>query len=543
MGRLGATAFALAATVAPWTPLQAAKADFERCDSLRAPGGKGDGMAAPASSFGFFSGATGTQGDIAACTAALADPRLLPQQNVRRAHLLRARAIARLAAGDPDGALADIDAAASATQALMPDPLFARSMGVSFTLARAAIWQAKGDRAKAASLAQAASGARPYAVSVQAVAAAILQQSGDPAADGASPYQSLLPLVPEALKQQFAAEVEAGHFEKAAKLYSRFSNDFPASAGTNVFLPDIRALVFAVVTDTGAAYSYAATGKAERARSILADARRKIDAGLRAIPGKDGVLPPPNPLAEPLNTLLSQWTTLTNARIAVAEKRPMDALNALVGNAVPVHAAGLDLLTSLRAALPEAQRDLAPKPDGLAARLAEQRKARQLDVQALRKAFPVPETGETLSKYKQSRRSILNGFIAAGYVPDGFRSKTDAASGITTVEYTGQSTSSPVVEEMTLLHAADLARQQGKRGLLIVARRDYSRMLNTTRGYGAIPVSSRPAGFKAELDVRFVDPASLPAGLEAERDRILDAERVYADLSRIYIPPADTGAP
>jgi hypothetical protein len=229
---------------------------------------------------------------------------------------------------------------------------------------------------------------------------------------------------------------------------------------------------------------------------------------------------------------------LIEGRIAIAENRSTDALKALVGQAVSVDAVGVDLLIALRAALPEAQRVLSPDPDALKAKLAEQKKQdRKFIVETLQRALPEAETSNRITDYKKSSKPLLSRLLLVGkaYQPDGFRSKVDAATGTTTVEYIGAEASATVVEELTLLHAADLARKQGKAGLLIVARRDFSRTLTTTRGFSAIPISSRPVGFKTEMDVQFVDPANLPTALASESDRVLLAEKVYANLAPIYI--------
>ena len=71
-----------------------------------------DGLGSPANSMrmGFYASGS-EQSTIAACDAALAHPKLLPTQALRRARLLRARATAHLKANDLPEALADIDPA------------------------------------------------------------------------------------------------------------------------------------------------------------------------------------------------------------------------------------------------------------------------------------------------------------------------------------------------------------------------------------------------------------------------------------------------
>src|SRR5687767_5717355 len=82
------------------------KQDFVDCDGLKRPGKSDDGMRAQASRDGFggmlFGLSQVRAGErIAACTRALASPRLLAGQSLRRAHLLRARAAAQIEASQP----------------------------------------------------------------------------------------------------------------------------------------------------------------------------------------------------------------------------------------------------------------------------------------------------------------------------------------------------------------------------------------------------------------------------------------------------------
>ncbi len=534
---------ALAIYVQP-TSADAAKSDFEWCDGLTAPRSKGDGMGQPAPNIRGFVG-TGRPSDVndlakvSACTRALADPKLLPTQTLRKVSLVRARALGYFGSGDHDKALAEIDSAEAAGAALAADPLYARSMAISFALARAAIWTAKGDAAKAAGFAQGAANARPYSSRVQAAVTSILRQSSAEDASGTSPFARLLPLSPEAVADQFSYLVSKSRFDLAAKQYPRIKLAFPKlSAGlpfSTGFLRADETLLRSIIISLDGAYAFAATGDVTRAKTILADTRTQFDEARKPVVKPDGTAPLPSRIEGALKSYVEQWSMMIEARIAIQEKRPSDALKALVGQAVPVSSAGVDLLTALRTALPEAQRALAPDPDALKAKLAEQRKENSINADGLQRALPGAETSNRAADYKKSSKPLLSRLLLVGsaYAPDGFRSKTDAATNVTTVEYLGAQASAAVVEELTLLHAADLARQQKKAGFVILARRDFTRTLTTTQY--STPISSRPAGFKTELDVQFVDPANLPATLGAEADRVLIAEQVYANLAPIYI--------
>jgi hypothetical protein len=525
------------------TNANAAKADFETCDGLRAPGSKGDGMESAPSDFYGFRGRIPTNwtAQIAACNRALADPKLLPTQTLRKVNLLRARALGYFGSGDHDKALVEIDSAEVAGATLAADPLYARSMAISLALTRAAIWTAKGDVIKATGFARLASDARPYSNRVQSVVTSILRQNRIDGLGGASPFARLLPLAPESVSDQFSYLISNSRFDLAVKQFPRLKTEFPKIDGSVLFsnnfsLPEEK-LLKSLIVSLESAYAFAATGDATRAKAILADTRTKFGEAIKPVVNPEGVVQPASRLEGPLKNFVEQWSMLIEGRIAVNEKRPTDALKAIVGQAVPVSSAGLDLLTTLRTALPEAQRPLAPDPEALATKLAEQRKVDAINVEALQRALPAAETSNKIADYKKSSKPLLSKLLLVGkaYAPDGFRSKVDAATGIATVEYLGAQASATVVEELTLLHAADLARKQGKAGFLIVARRDFSRTLTTTRGYSSIPISSRPAGFKTEMDVQFVDPTNIPLALASEADRVLLAEKVYTNLAPIYI--------
>jgi hypothetical protein len=453
---------------------------------------------------------------------------LLPEQTLRRANLLRARAFAYLASGQPDNALADIKAAEAATADLRSDPLFARSMGVSFTLLRAMIWQVKGDGAQANALAQIAAGARPYSISVQSIAAKIIQSAPSPHA-AASPYQALAALMPEARALQFSSEIDLGHFAQAARLYGPLMQAPPRgrpSTPDSFFAESQRRLALPLIS-AKAAYAYAATGQPDAAHAAMAHAQ---DQAKEAFSTQTTFASAPQVNA--LTTMIAQWTVLTNARLALAQQRPADALTMLAHQSLPVNAAMLDLMLGLQKA-PTGERTHTIDPAKIEAMIKAQQQSRKLNIDSLKLALIPPETSRRLVDYKQSHRSVLNGFVASGYVPDGFRSKLDQTTGLTTVEFNGQSASSPVVEEMTLLHAADLARQQGKSGMVIEARRDYTKVKTVTRRGFDYPISSRAAGYKTELDIRFVDRASVSSDPGA--DRVLDVTQVYGALSPVYI--------
>lgn len=482
------------------------------------------------------------QAIVGYCTRALSDPKLLPTHNLRKANLMRARAVAYLGLNEHDKALADVDAAEAAGAALTTDPLYVRSMGASLAMVRAAIWSAKGDLAKSLAFAQSAADARPYSSRYQSIVSALLQRNRIETIGESLAFARLLPVSPDATFGQMSYLTSNGRFAAVAKFYPRLKLEFPNAAGPSYFSNQLstneETLLRSVFSALDGAYAFAATRDVRRARQILAELETGISAALKPPPvvekGPRLIINPR--LEAALRSIVEQRTMMINARIAIEEKQASEALKAIVGKELPTTAASVEFLTALRDALPEAQRALAPDPTPLRKAVEEAQLKDQISATTLRQLLPAIETGNRAANYKKANTSILPKllYVGQGYAPSGFKSKRDETTGITTVEYLETGNSADAVEELTLLHAADLARQQGKAGLIIIDRRDFSRTLTTS--INGSPTSSRPAGFKTELDVRFVDPAALPADLALEGDRVLRADKVYSELARIYIP-------
>ena len=85
--------------------------------------------------------------------------------------------------------------------------------------------------------------------------------------------------------------------------------------------------------------------------------------------------------------------------------------------------------------------------------------------------------------------------------------------------------SAALVEEMTLLRAAEVMRAAGKTNFVIVERKDYSRRLVSSQ-YG-VETSSVPTGFKTELVIRPIDAAADATGA-------LDAVAIIDALGPLY---------
>ena len=153
---------ALACALAPSVAM-ASPQPFQLCDGYGTPTENGDGMTKEARGlFGLFAplGSAGNTrrstpslgaSGMAACDEALADPRLLDKHWLRRASLIRARAMHDLAASNPDQALIDLDRAQAAIRT-PDDPYIRRSLGLGIKLVRAFALRSKGDMAGATAI-------------------------------------------------------------------------------------------------------------------------------------------------------------------------------------------------------------------------------------------------------------------------------------------------------------------------------------------------------------------------------------------------------
>jgi hypothetical protein len=516
------------------------KADFATCDGLERPGRQGDGMRGAASTIPYTVAIAKAYDTISACTRALASPRLLPTQSLRQANLLRARATASLQLNDPAAALKDLDAAAVATAAQATDPFFARSMGVSLRLLRAIAHAQQGDLPGATSLAQAAAAARPYSLQVQQVAASIEQLARPVGARTPSPWTAISRLDPTAATTALVEEAELGDFASVVAMEANVAPTWPIERLTPMALvvhdPAANQLLSAMLVGLNVAYARAATGDPAGARRDLAEVRTRL-AALRP-QEVDGT---PNAMVSALNTALDGFVGARareiEARIAVDEHRPSDALATLIAAPLPHDAAAVDLLRALKATATAKDAALVPDPAGFEPDRAASRR-RTLSVIAPA-ALIAPETPRALIDYKKARPDILGamvggafsmGFSLLGGVKrtDGFHS-TPNPDGSIKVQFIGNTPSAPLVQEMTLLRAAEITREAKRTTFVIVARQDYTRHMNTTQR--GVLISSVATGFKTELTIRCLEPGERSA-------RALDATTVIDALGPLYYEAA-----
>ena len=499
------------------------KQDFELCDGRIHPARQDDGMRGePSSPYGIRARGTPPATGIAACDRALASPRLLPTQTVRRAHLLRARAIKHLEARNVAAALGDLEAAARAAPERANDQFYKRSMGVSLDLLRALALVQSGRREEAASLARATMAARPYSLQIQRLGAQILDAAGS---GGDASWRSAMQLEPSAAALVLARTADAGDHRRVLELAPHAAIAWPAKTPSAALLlareGDGAEFVQAMILTLHVGYAKAATGDTTGARQALAEVRTRVTA-LKAVPVQGNLAAFTAPMIKVVEELVDARRIQIEARAAVSEQRPADAVALLVGASLPKDAASVELLTALKAALPAKDAATVPSLDSV----RPDPSASAKDLAKLGSlAIITPETPRALLDYKQGRKNVLAGLLVPGMGQgEGFRS-TNNPDGTTNVEYIGNTPSEALVQEMTLLRAAELARAAGKTAFVITERKDYQRSLVTSRA--GMEMSRVPQGYKSQLTVRFLDAAG-------GHPRALDASAVINALGPIY---------
>jgi hypothetical protein len=543
---------------------------FSECDGFGLPSSGGDGMTSYAMVLGIFNppgyGTTaksstdmGNAG-VNACDAALADGKLEARFWMRKVSLLRARALHNLERGDAKQALEDLDRAKAAVVDAS-DPFYARSLGLGVDLVRAYALRETGDQAGASSLALKALNARPYnrQTSYSALIA-IGASADDPSVEAA--IMGLARFNPQVVDWLYAKRINQGRWADAAPLYrqlappkSRKHIKTGAASGHDVdYVDHLKAEMFWIQSGGFYAYAVAAQGKAAEARQALAAVKSRFAKALEVPPEPPGMTPEQAnerlalenanvTLQKSGTALVAELGRLVELRALVDEGQTDKVLADIKLGSLPRARVSVDLLDALAAKLPTGSADwtmVAKLKTSIV--LAPSRPFVEPSVSALFKALPDAETSKRVTPYKQARFSAWTGRA------DGFTvtrmTRTDlgpdpASEEVVSIKFEGLRSSPSMVEETALLRACDIARQEGKTGLVIVDRNDIQHTLNTTMGYGGGVVRSDPSGFETTLEVVLVDAKNPPEKYRDAAWRIIDVDAAYAALAPIYLGKAN----
>lgn len=523
------------------TQVQASDTDiFASCDGMGKPGKSPNGLSSPANESRFSQYSAGWKAIITACDAALAHPKLLPSQGLRRATLLRGRARAFARGGKFEEALADIDAAGAAAKSNTAEPLYTRSFAVSLDLLRALFYDQTGKNDEALRLARQSAAARPFAFEVQRVAAHLLLMHRQKDDGAKAIILSARRLDPDFVLYQTGFLALLGDFDAVAELEipapppaeiedNKKNVNSAAFADFNAFSEQLRSRLIL-------AYARAATGDGVGAKRDLAETRARYDAVI--LPLDQTVSEEARKLLFKKDTdLFASFETRIDARIALSEGRRQDAEALVNGKSLPLDTVSTDLFAAMRnkPAAGSTAPTFSPPPvsEILAGQTAGVRK--QLLDQMLSLAMVEPETVKTNSVYKRSRPNILGALVGAAVTmgvsllqgvdnTDGFSAK-QGTDGTVRVSLTGATPAPAVVREMVLLRAAELSLENNKPAFVIAARNDYARYQTTSqRGY---EISRIPTGYKSDLVIRFDE-------VDAKSTRAFDAKTIVDTLGPFY---------
>jgi hypothetical protein len=469
--------------------------------------------------------ASGADG-VAACDAVLADP-LLANYWARKVSLLKGRALHHVEAGDLDAALVDLNATHAAAAGNVDDATFARSLGASTQLFEAAAKLKREKYDEASTLAIKAADARPYSLEVGLAAVRILDADPRWSPDEDRVLTRVVALEPDMRVARARAREWGGQYASAGEDWLALADSSASS------LPEVKLPAGYVLPELGrdpmfvarAAAAFARAGQNSQASTLIA--RYKTDTPPAAAEGKD------------VNSLMTnlaikmradqakqagRFVTIAQAWILVNDGKLDEARAAMasLGDELPATPPVLDLMEKLRPPVPAGMVSLAPDSAAQREMMTSQLRGdavKRLDPAAFARALPPLERADR-SYSKQS----------AWFKPNGFKDKKTADGRGASIEFSGALSTHAAVEEMMLLRAAQLAREAGKTGFVVRKRADY-RQYMVQKMYGS-EISRSANGFKTTAEVEFVD---LPAADAPSTDRILDAGKVWNDLSPIYV--------
>lgn len=539
----------------------AAQPDYVSCDGFPAPTSVGDGLdtgqgissskavlksLAPA----FLANTTpflrhrrtisdhiATEKNLSDCDAALADIQRFPAYWLRRVDLQLARAVHNIGLGRVSDAEKDLDLAASA--AVDPsDPYYQRSLGLSLDLLRAYTLRMRGDQAGAEALAMKARESRPYSSQVARAALTAIGPDADIEVRqklllGAGKFNSVYS------NFAFWDAFEHGRFQDAIMIYPGLAApmeipDWTADQRTQAQRLEqgrVRKALFDLQTGLAMAYALAALRRDNDAQQMMTTVRDRMVAS------EDRSQPLSNraskreqiasSVAEERNLeiappMLGAWSALVDARLAVNAGRKDEALKLLNGSGdpLPTTYALVDVLGSAG--------DNSPETRAVIMRVLESIKEQNAttswkDARTFFQILPEAENVNRLPSFAN-----MGGVRAA---TDGFRVEA-RPNGDWLVRYEWIAGTESMVEELTLLWAAQAALKNGKNGL-IVRQRGMIRWTDVNTFYGS-PVSSQAGGYDCRLEVSFVDAEPARDSGDKGDWRFIDARKVVEQLGPIY---------
>jgi hypothetical protein len=446
---------------------------------------------------------------VAACKAALADPLTAQAGWIRRVTLNQALALHHLEAREPEAALAALDAAAAAAGSNSADTFYRRSTGVSLDILRAIALMRLGRGEEGLAAARRAAAARPWSARVQILALGMLGIDGGHEAEELALAERLRALDPDYAETIASFYLRSGrHADAWALLRKQREKQEPAAPAAAMFRYE-RDLGKGLV----AAYAAARAGDREGSRAVIESLR----SDARAAAAQLGTMKlglagagDPAPVEAQMMKPIDRWMPVIESAELFAAGDAAGAQEKLISvTDWPATTLLAQLTADIRTKLPpEARKGMvAIEPAELRAKLDGDRNARldRLASPELFSLLPEPEDEDRLNGF--------SGQWGLGLKPTGFKSKL-LENGATRIEFVGTVSSPLVVEEMTLLRAARLALEGGRKAFVIEKREDFTRHSQMTMN--GVPTGPQTlAGYMTRIEVRFVDDLAQPGAIDA----------------------------
>lgn len=448
---------------------------------------------------------------VAACRTALADPLTAEAGWIRRVTLNQALALHHLEAREPEAALVALDSAVAAAGSNASDTFYRRSTGVSLDILRAIALMRLGRGEEGLAAVRRAASARPWSMRVQMLSLGMLGIDGGHDAEELAVAERLRALNPDYAESVAALYLRSGrHAEAWSMLRKQREKEQPAAVvATAAYFRYERDLGTGLV----AAYAAARAGDKEGSRAVIEGLRSDAKAAAAQLGNtKLGLAQAGDPAAVETTLMkpIDRWIPVIESAELLAAGDAAAAQEKLIAvtdwPATPLLA---QLTGDIRNKLPpEARKGMvAIEPAELRAKLDGDRNTRldRLASPELFSLLPEPEDEDQLNSF--------SGQFGLGLKNTGFKDKL-LENGATRIEFVGSVSSPLAVEEMTLLRAARLALQGGRKAFVIEKREDFSRHRQMTMN--GVPTGPRTlAGYMTRFEVRFIDDLAQPGAIDA----------------------------
>lgn len=535
-----------AATAAMFVLPHAASAnDFSTCDGFAAPTRKTDGMTEGTWMFGLAKATVdlratsvvmGERG-IEACDRALADPLLLPEQWLRRANLLQAKALHALAASKPDIA---IEAAGLSDQTGKADPYFVASLGLGNHAIRALALNDLGRKDEALAEIESVGRAQPWSASMRRLATQ-LQFKVDPDKAQAT-FRENVPFAPENARMLYWESFLTGDYATALTYASAISWELPKKRGGWTMSGEQQRTLSMIEEraefEGSLAFALTMQGRADEAQLVrqgadedLADAMAEPPERAPGKPAKKQDIAEWKarlPYARKGKTKLDLWTQAAEFIGTVPTLEREAAFRTFATGEMrnlPIFPAVLGKLT-LSTPEETATRDLALEQylKGIAKERVE---ATDFTIRELAGMLPKRLTAKMIPVMKPAGDGY---FLSDTGLSKAREGKTD----VWTIRFVHKTAPIHIVEELAMYGAALTALDQGKDSVVILSRRSAELTTNVIGYYGGGISNSFSSGYEAQLRVQMVNAGQLPPELAGQDYRALPAQAIVDDMSKRY---------